>query len=152
MTTKFILNEVAPAFYALNAMIHNGTIQINAKVVFALGKNYGKIKRVQKAHNAFRDDLLQEHVHFDGKVPKTVQVEGKPEEWDFLSPEHKKQFLKKINEFGDEEITLEGGWHKISEEDLKEVHNFPMDVFAALDEAGMLTSIHMAGADLKIIN
>jgi hypothetical protein len=152
MTTKIIQNEIYPAFGVLNQMVRNGTLMLPSQVSYALGKNLSKIKKILKAWEDFRNDSIKLHVKMVNNVPQTVETEKKTQEWDFLSPESRKKFISAMDEYLDAEIAIEGGWRKISEEHLKEVHNFPMDVFAAFEEAGILTSIMLESKGLKVIN
>ena len=129
-------------------MQKQGTLQLPSKVAFAIGKNISHVNSLGKDYEAYKHKLLITHVEQDnnGKFG-TIQVNGQ-NEYQFKTDPDRDIFLKAIQDYMDEEINFIE--HKISIEDLKQVHNIPVDTLAVFEEFGITTEISLA--TMKMIN
>ena len=134
----------------LGQMQKQGTLQLNSKIAYAVGKNINACNVQGKDFEEYKHKLMVLHVEQDSKGKfGTIPVNGQ-NEWQFKTDADKDNFLDSLEKYLDEEINFNE--FKISLEDLKQVHNMPVDTLALLEEFGILTEISLAGGNLKIMN
>ena len=129
-------------------MQKQGTIQLPSKVGYAIGKNLTHTNKIGKDFEDFKKEQMRLRVEQDknGKYG-TINVNGQ-EEWQFKSDKDRESFLESIETYLSQEIPFIE--HKISLEDLKQVHNIPVDTLAALEEFEITTELSLAGSVLSI--
>ena len=137
MTNRFNAEQLVPFFQTLAKMQKQGSLILLEKVSYAIGKTFAKAIVILKNYEKERANLFDLFVEFENGEPATVTTEiGK--EWKFKEG-CKEEFIRKMTALMDQEIELDV--HMISEDDLQQSHNLPVDAFTILSEAGMLSEL-----------
>lgn len=143
LTRKFILQEFSPALLRLAQLQANGGCQLEGKVSYTISKAMGKVSSEMKSYMAHKEKLLRQYVNLDEKDQlKIVKKEGEKDEYDYVTPLHKEEYMSIINEYLDEKVYFE--IHTVAATLIEQCWNIPADVLALLDELGMITELNLA--------
>lgn len=138
-----ILNDLMPQLQMLANMQKEGKLALPQIACTKLSKCISEGRRLQKQFDKFRDDACEGRVRKDdkGNYEKTL-IKDNPNQnphwdWVYKNEKDRDEFHDAINEWAREEYD----WHphKITQDDLKGVHNIPIDILATMEEFEITT-------------
>lgn len=151
ITKGFVLNKLMKCLAEIGTMQKNGSLWLPEKVAYALAKNASECTKVLNSFNDLKRSLLEKHVEMD---PVNGTYLSAPDEkgevhWIFLSSsdvDHKAAFIKAQDDFFN--TVCISNFHRINEELISQVPNFPLDAFVILSEAEIIKEevIHVVGS------
>jgi len=145
---QLIIHELMPALNQIGQMQKQGSLMLNQKVGYALSRAVTAIIKMKKDSDVFQKSQMDKFVEVVGDQYQTVD-EGNQKKWKFKSEADEIAFVTAMNEYNEQEVD----WNpmKISNDDLKQVHNIPIDILAMLDAYELTTDLAIAQPKLSII-
>lgn len=145
-----IKDELLPALNKLEAVQLNGLVQLPAKVAYAMGRCYSILTTHLKEYHKAKSELIEQYAQKDenGKY-KTVKVDNL-NEYEFKEGQ-KPVFIEKVKALDKTEIE----WlpYRIPKPELLTINNFPITLYAILEQYDMITELHLQDANkIKVLN
>lgn len=170
-TYKELVENLLPAFKRLAAIQAQGGVMLHDKVAYGLNKNYDILQKLLQPHIVKENEVLKKHVICESKMGaihyKTVG-QGPATDFDYKktsvdvkdgdgnvtgkqdSPEfHKNACSVEMEKLKDQEVEFEP-W-KVKEDEIAKVHNFPMDVYHALSNFEIISSLEVINKPTLVI-
>lgn len=149
VSNEKVLSELLPALNKIITMQSRGMVTIDGRTAYALSKNHSKAISVEKHFEVFRKNLLTKYVKVRKEDNSFMQKEVTPAtetsqavmDWDFIDETEKDIMKKELSDFFDKDSTFEP--YKISSDAISEIHNFPIDALAPLENAGILSELKL---------